>query len=101
MFQLGPDDARLVARDFEPMTVHQLQSLARFQIAVRLNVDGHTEPPFTGTTLPMQSGFGEGHAAELKFASVHRYGRPVAEVEAEIVARLNRLGAAGGFKEIA
>ena len=101
VFQLGPDDARLVARDFEPMTVHQLQSLARFQIAVRLNVDGHTEPPFTGTTLPMPSGFGEGHAAELKFASVHRYGRPVAEVEAEIVARLNRLGAAGGFKEIA
>ncbi len=100
-FQLGPDDARVVARDFEPMTVHQLQSLARFQIAVRLNVDGHTLPPFTGTTLPMPSGLGEGHAAELKFKSVQRYGRPVAEVEAEIVARLNRFGAGGPFKEIA
>src|SRR5439155_26448292 len=43
-FQLGPDDARVVARDFEPMTVHQLQSLAGFQIAVRLKVDGHTLP---------------------------------------------------------
>jgi len=100
-FQLGPDDARVVARDFEPMTVHQLQSLARFQIAVRLNVDGHTLPPFTGTTLPMPAGLGEGHAAELKFKSVQRYGRPVAEVEAEIVARLNRFGAGGPFKEIA
>ncbi len=100
-FQLGPDDARVVARDFEPMTVHQLQSLARFQIAVRLNVDGHTLPPFTGTTLPKPSGLGEGHAAELKFKSVQRYGRPVAEVEAEIVARLNRFGAGGPFKEIA
>jgi hypothetical protein len=65
------------------MTVHQLQSLARFQIAVRLNVDGHTLPPFTGTTLPKPSGLGEGHAAELKFKSVQRYGLPVAEVEAE------------------
>jgi hypothetical protein len=100
-FQLGPDDARVVARDFEPMTVHQLQSLARFQIAVRLNVDGHTLPPFTGTTLPTPSGLGEGHAAELKFKSVQRYGRPVAEVEAEIVARLNRFGAGGPYKEIA
>jgi len=32
---------------------------------------------------------------------VQRYGRPVAEVEAEIVARLNRFGAGGPFKEIA
>jgi len=100
-FQLGPDDARVVARDFEPMTVHQLQSLARFQIAVRLNVDGHTLPPFTGTTLAKPAGLGEGHTAELKFKSVQRYGRPVAEVEAEIVARLNRFGAGGPFKEIA
>jgi hypothetical protein len=100
-FQLGPDDARIVARDFEPMTVHQLQSLARFQLAVRLNVDGHTLAPFTGTTLPMPPGLGEGHAAELKFKSVQRYGRPVADVEAEIVARLNRFGAGGRFKEIA
>ena len=100
-FQLGPDDARVVARDFEPLTIHQLQSLDRFQIAVRLSVDGHTQPPFTGTTLPMPSGLGEGHAAELKFKSVQRYGRPVAEVEAEIVARLNRFGAGGPFKEIA
>ena len=101
VFQLGPDDARVVARDFEPMMVHQLQSLARFQIAVRLNIDGHTSRPFTGTTLPMPRGLSEGHAAEMKFKSAQRYGRPVAEVEAEIVERLQRFGGGGPFKEIA
>jgi len=101
VFQLGPDDARVVARDFEPMTVHQLQSLARFQIAVRLNISGHTSPPFTGLSLPAPTALGEGHANELKFKSVQRYGRPVGEVEAEIVARLQSFGVSGPFKEIA
>jgi len=101
VFQLGPDDARAVARDFEPMTIHQLQSLARFQIAVRLNIDGHTSPPFTGVTLSAPAALGEGHANELKFKSAQRYGRPVAEVEAEILARLEGFGASGPFKEIA
>jgi hypothetical protein len=101
VFQCGPDDARQVARDFEPLTIHQLQSLDRFQIAVRLSVDGHTQPPFTGTTLPAPAGLGEEHAATVAAASLDRYGRPVAEVEAEIIGRLGRFGAAGGFKEIA
>ena len=101
VFQLGPDDARIAARDFEPMTAHQLQSLARFQMAVRLNIDGHTSPAFTGVALPVPQGLGEGHAAELKFKSVQRYGRPVAEVEAEIIERLRRFGGGGPFKEIA
>jgi len=101
VFQLGPDDARVVAWDFEPMTVHQLQSLARFQIAVRLNIDGHTSPPFTGLSLAAPAGLGEGHANELKFKSVQRYGRPVGDVEAEILARLQSFGASGPFKEIA
>ena len=83
------------------MTVHQLQSLARFQIAVRLNVDGHTSPPFTGLSLPAPIPIGEGHANELKFKSAQRYGRPVGEVEAEILARLQSFGASGPFKEIA
>ena len=88
-------------RDFEPLALHQLQSLDRFQIAVRLSVDGHTRPPFTGTTLPAPPGLGEEHAARVAAASLDRYGRPVAEVEAEIIGRLGRFGAAGGFKEIA
>jgi len=101
VFQCGPDDARQVARDFEPLTIHQLQSLDRFQIAIRLSVDGHTQPPFTGTTLPAPAGLGEEHAAAVAAASLDRYGRPVVEVEAEIIGRLSRFGAAGGFKEIA
>src|SRR6202521_4012356 len=101
VFQCGPDDARQVARAFEPVTIHQLQALDRFQIAVRLSVDGHTQPPFTGTTLPAPTGLGEEHAATVAAASLDRYGRPVAEVEAEIIGRLGRFGAAGGFKEIA
>ena len=90
-----------MAHDFEPLTFHQLQSLDRFQIAVRLSADCNTQPPLTGTTLAAPAGLGEEHAAAVAAASLDRYGRPVAEVETEIIARLGRFGAAGGFKEIA
>ncbi|MEO6858223.1 MAG: TraM recognition domain-containing protein, partial [Solirubrobacteraceae bacterium] len=53
VFQCGQDDAHYLAREFEPaLTRRDLQSLQRFQAAVRLSVAGHTEPPFTGVTAP-------------------------------------------------
>jgi hypothetical protein len=99
VFQCGNEDARHLARTFTPLTEHQLQSLARYQVAVRLCVNGHTEPPFTGITEAPPPSLGEAHAEATVRASLARYGRPVAEVESQILARFTAAGAPG-FAEV-
>jgi hypothetical protein len=100
-FQCGPEDGRYLAREFAPLTEQQLQNLGRFQVAVRLCVGGHTEPPFTGVTLEPPSSLGALNAERLGRRSLGRYGRPRAEVEAEMVARLRRFGVRSDFTELA
>ncbi len=101
VFQCGQDDARYLAREFLPLSELDLQSLGRFQAAVRLCVNGHSEPPFTGVTESAPPSRGEAHAAQLAEVSLSRHGRPRVEVEAEIEARLVSFGLRGGFREIA
>ena len=101
VFQCGQQDARYLAREFEPLTDHDLQSLGRFQAAIRLCVDGHTEAPFTGVTESPPASCGDARAAHLTEVSLARHGRARVEVEAEIEARLVGFGLRGGFKEIA
>ncbi|MHB8509003.1 MAG: type IV secretory system conjugative DNA transfer family protein [Candidatus Dormibacteria bacterium] len=100
-FQLGQEDARQMSRLFAPLTDHQLMSLERHQVAVRLCADGNVTAPFTGQMEPPSPSMGELHAAELARLSLSRYGRPVEEVEAEIEGRLRVAGLRGGYKEIA
>ena len=88
-FQLGQDDARNLAREYEPyLSERDLRQLQLHQVAVRLCVNGRTERPFTGTTLPPPPGLGDEHAEQLARAAVERDGRPRAVVEAEINRRL-------------
>jgi hypothetical protein len=101
VFQCGQEDARHLAREFSPLSEHNLQSLGRFQVAVRLCVDGHTEVPFTGVTEEPPTSLGLDHAHALVKTSVQRFGRPRAEVEAEIERRFRDFGGRGGFQEIA
>jgi hypothetical protein len=93
VFQCGQDDAHYLAREFEPaLGRRDLQNLQRFQVAVRLSVDGHTEPPFTGVTAPAPMTLGLAHADRIAAASVRRYGRPRDQVEAEIAKRFRSEG---------
>jgi hypothetical protein len=92
-FQCGQEDARYLAREFDPgFTERDLRTLQRFQVAVRLCVDGRTESPFTGITRPMPPSQGEGHAQRLVAAALGRHGRSRATVEAEIIERLRAKG---------
>lgn len=93
VFQVGQEDARYLAREFEPwMTEQQLRNLQRHQVAVRLCVDGRTEPPITGLTRPAPPSLGPEYAALVVRQSAARYGRRRAVVEAEIAARLRASG---------
>jgi type IV secretory pathway TraG/TraD family ATPase VirD4 len=52
-FRLGAEDAETLSGEFAPeLTAHDLTRLDRFQIALRLSVDGATTVPFTAATLP-------------------------------------------------
>jgi hypothetical protein len=97
VFQCGQDDARYMAREYEPwMNERQLRNLQRFQVAVRLCSGGRTLPPFTGVTPPPPDSLGADHAEKVAQASLARVGRPRAEVEAALLVRLKELGFAAG-----
>jgi hypothetical protein len=82
------DDAKATAPLFPGLTWENLMALDKHQVAVRLCVDGHTGPTFTGYTVDVPESLGEEHAAGLITTSLTNFGRPRAEVEAEILARL-------------
>jgi hypothetical protein len=84
-------DAHQLARWYRPLTEDDLMGLERFQIAARVCVNGRSAPPCLGVTRPMPASLGEAHAVELVSASLERWGRPRAEVEAEIVQRFGGL----------
>jgi len=92
-FQCGQDDAHYLAREFEPALSRQnLQSLGRYQIAIRLCVDGHTVPPFTGLTAGPPPSLGEDQAAQVAATSLRSYGRPREQVAASIERRFRSEG---------
>jgi hypothetical protein len=88
-FAAGDDaDAKATAPLFPGLTWEHLMALDKHQIACRLCVNGHTGPTFTGYTLDVPESLGDDHAAALVTTSLRTFGRPRAEVEAEILKRL-------------
>ena len=52
-FRLGPEDAGVIAREFEPtFTLTDLINLANHDTYLKLMIDGTPSPPFSATTLP-------------------------------------------------
>lgn len=93
VFQCGQEDARYLAREFEPqLGERDLRQLQRFQVALRLCVNGQTVPPFTGVTRPETPSLGTEHADWLAGAALARVGRPRVVVETEIAERLRAKG---------
>ncbi|MBJ7533305.1 type IV secretion system DNA-binding domain-containing protein [Rhodomicrobium vannielii ATCC 17100] len=54
-FRVGPEDATLLAREFEPtFAPHDLMKLPNHDIYLKLMIDGMPSKPFSATTLPAQ-----------------------------------------------
>lgn len=52
-FRVGPESARIIAPQFEPVfSKEDLMNLGRFQISLRLMIDGQPSRPFSARTLP-------------------------------------------------
>jgi hypothetical protein len=89
VFQCGQDDARVLAREFEPtLSAWDLRDLGRFEVAVRLCTDGRTGEPFTGLTRPEPASLGEAYGAALRQHALVRSGTARAAVERAIERRL-------------
>jgi hypothetical protein len=92
VFQCGQDDARTLAREFEPtLGERDLRDLARFEVAVRLGTDGRTGQPFRGFTRPEAPSLGAAHGAALRQHALARFGKDRAVVERELEQRLAAL----------
>jgi len=82
-FGLSAADARVFAQELRPhLSADDLQGLGRYEVAAQVCVDAEVLPPATGVTLPPPASTGAGDKARA--LSRERYGRPRAEIEADI-----------------
>jgi len=51
-FRVGAEDAKYLQDEFHPITVRDFTKLAKFDIYVKLTIDGVARKPFSATTLP-------------------------------------------------
>jgi hypothetical protein len=87
-FALGLDDARRLATEFAPLTTEALLRLGPYELAARLAVDGHTSPTFTARALPPLPPGDPARAAAVAAVATARWTRPVADIDAELLATL-------------
>jgi hypothetical protein len=94
VFQCSQEDAVYLARTFTPLDASALESLPRFEMAVRLAIGGATSPGFTLRTAPPSAAAYGASASSLRIASLARYGRSREEVDREILATIHWMGGA-------
>ncbi|MDP3645628.1 MAG: type IV secretion system DNA-binding domain-containing protein [bacterium] len=51
-FEVGAEDAKLLSKEFTPMTEHDFMGLPRFNFYIRLMINGKTSEAFSGQSLP-------------------------------------------------
>lgn len=86
VFQTSADEARSFARQFgRSVTEDDFTNQARFEVIMRLATSGGVSAPMTAVTLPPRDP--TGLADRVRELSRKAYGRPAAEVEAEISRR--------------
>ena len=83
IFQTSATDAARLAREVEPyISAANLRGLAAFEVVAQLATGGRTAPPVTGRTRPTPPPSSDPET--IRQASRERYGRPAAEVDAEL-----------------
>lgn len=89
-FRIGSDDAEFIAKQYKPVFGEaDLLNIDNRNCYLKLLLNGATAPPFSLKTYPPQKG-DTAQAEVIKEISRTKYGRPRAEVEAEIVSRHER-----------
>ncbi|HVX20464.1 MAG TPA: TraM recognition domain-containing protein [Acidimicrobiales bacterium] len=81
-FRPAAADAARLSREVPPLDATDLQHLGAYEVVARLAADGRTAPPVTGRTRPAPPKTSDPEA--IRERSRQRYGRPAAEVDAEL-----------------
>ena len=83
-FALGAPDAKVLAPEFEPIfEANDLITLDKYNVYVKLMIEGMTSMPFSGVTMPPPAE-GTGNAEKAVELSRQKYGRAAEEVERQI-----------------
>ncbi|MDQ0923296.1 hypothetical protein QF038_001804 [Pseudarthrobacter sp. W1I19] len=85
VFRLASDDAKSMQQTFAPLTHDDLANLPRYTVAAKLMSSSGNAPVVTLKTPPPPKATGA--AQEVVQYSREKYGRPVMEVEADLLTR--------------
>ncbi|MDE1925089.1 MAG: TraM recognition domain-containing protein [Patescibacteria group bacterium] len=85
-FEVGAEDAKVLAREFAPMTERDFINLPRFNFYIKLMIDGKTSNAFSGVTISPEPVLADGSMSSEKVKTFNRlaYGRPRLMVEEAI-----------------
>ena len=84
-FRVGAADAEFLEKEFEPeFTMNDLVNLAKYNIYLKLMIDGVSSRAFSATTLPPLDKPERSYASEIIDFSRKSYGRPRLDVEEAI-----------------
>ena len=87
-FRIGVEDAEVMTKEFDPVfNEFDVINIERYNAYVKLMIDGTASRPFNMGTLSPAAGGSADRAVAIKELSRMKYGRPRAEVEAEILER--------------
>ncbi len=84
-FRVGAEDAEYLEKEFVPeFTAEDLVNLAKYNIYLKLMIDGVASRPFSAETLPPPEKTGESNREKIIRVSRERYGTPREVVEEKI-----------------
>lgn len=85
VFRVGAADAEYLETEFDPIyTPTDIVNLPKFNIILKLMINGVASDPFSAVTMPVNESWRTGNAEKVIKVSRERYGNDVAEVEEKI-----------------
>ncbi len=85
VFRVGAEDAEFLVKEFEPVfTEVDIVNLPKYQILLKLMINGVASDPFSATTLSPNPSFLTGNSQKTIKVSRERYSNPVTDVEEKI-----------------
>lgn len=85
VFRIGAADAEYMETEFEPIfTPNDLVNMPKYNIVLKLMINGVASEPFSAITLPPNDSFLTNNSEKVKKVSRERYANPVDVVEEKI-----------------
>jgi hypothetical protein len=85
-FRVGAADAEFLETEFDPtFTPNDIVNLPKYNIILRLMINGVASDPFSAVTMPVREDWATGNSEKVIKVSRERYANPVIEVEEKIM----------------